>query len=77
MAMIAMDKQPCDRPRSRVNVFVITPYCEVDIPSVELDRNISYCMRKVPADENVMEVCMGGYMFDVKILPSIILNSRK
>ena len=47
-----MHKQPADSTWARIEVFVRTPDCEVDLPIVQFQGvYIPYCMGEIPADD--------------------------
>jgi hypothetical protein len=48
--MPLVDKQTSNAPGSRVEVFVRTPDSEVHLPVMQLQRNVTYRVSQVPAD---------------------------
>lgn len=47
-----MNKETACGTGTGVEVLVGAPYCGVDVPVVELERNVAYCVGKVEEDED-------------------------
>ena len=73
--MLLVHEERTDRARSRVQILVITPHGEVDIPIMQLQLHISCCMRTIPTNLDSFGVGMSGYGGDVKILARIELDT--
>ena len=72
-----VDKKASNRARPRVQIFVCAPYGEIDIPFVQLQRDISGCVCKVPANCDTSGMCVFCYCSDVEKLAGIKLNTRE
>ena len=73
-AVSLVHKSTCDTARSRIDVFVVAPYSEVDVPVVKLQLHVSDGVRQVPShggDAFGVRVC--GYGLDVEELARVEL----
>ena len=70
-------ENPAHRSRPRIQVLVITPRGEINVPIMECQLNVSSGVREIPADEDVVSVCMGCYTGDVEELAAVELDARQ
>ena len=74
-SMPFMYEHPRNRPRPAVHVLIRTPGREVDVPLMQAKRHISRRVCEIPADENVLEMGMGGDARDVEELTGVVLDA--
>jgi len=64
-----------DGARAGVHVLVIAPGGKVDVPFVELDVDVAYGVREVPANQDIFGVRVSGDGWDVEVLAGVVLNA--
>ena len=75
--MLFMYKDSSNSTRSGVEVFVVTPYSEVDIPFVKLQIYIADSVRTVPADFYAFRVSVFRDGWHVEVLAGVELYTWK
>ena len=72
--MLFVYEQSCDRPRPGIHVLVSTPSSEIDVPVVQIQRHITRRMGEVPADEEILGMCVLGDPSYVEQLSAVVLD---
>lgn len=75
LAVPFVHKQAGHRSGTAVDVFVVTPYGEVHVPIMQLQDYVTHRMRAIPPNQDALGVCMRSNCFDIKKLPSVVLDS--
>lgn len=75
MAVALVHEQSADAARSGVEVFITAPCCGIDVPVVEFERDITYCVGEVPDYEDACCVGCSGDGGDVEELTCVELDS--
>lgn len=74
-AVLFVHEEAGDGARAGVHVLVITPGGKVDVPFVELDVDVAYGVREVPANQDIFGVRVSGDSWDVEVLAGVVLNA--
>lgn len=72
-----MHEKTTDSTGSRIEIFIIAPSGEINVPVMELHINVPNCMGKVPTDEYALGMRVGCDGFDVKVLTGVVLDAGK
>lgn len=70
-----MDEETACCSWAGVQIFVTAPDGCVDVPIVELERNVTDCVREIPDYEDSLGVGGGCYGWDVEELAGVELDS--
>jgi hypothetical protein len=62
---------------ARVEVFVAAPGGSIDIPVVEIQRNVPHSMSEIPYDKDAQISSEVGNGRNIKELASVELNARQ
>ena len=74
LAVSFMHEQPTYGPRAGIQILVAAPGGRIDIPIMEVQGHIAYCMSKVPDYKDAQRAGMGGDGADVEELASVELD---
>ena len=56
-----------------VHIFVITPACEIHLPVMQMEINITSCVSEIPSNQDTFRLGVSGNSLDVEVLTSVIL----
>lgn len=72
-----VDEEAADRPGARVDVLVVAPGGEVDVPFVEGERDVADRVGEIPPDFYAVVLGVGGDGGHVEVLACVELDARE